>query len=97
MTQLALVLPLPLARKRDPATSHAAANKAASIAPSHRNIIAAALREGPATVKQISDRCGLSQYAVSKRLIEMQRMGLIELTGRELEGCREWRRRADPS
>ena len=97
MNQLPLCLVVPLARRTDPATSHAAANKAASIAPSHRNIIAAALRYEPATVKTISDRCGLSQYAVSKRLGEMQRLGLIELTGRELDGCREWRRRADPS
>ena len=89
MNQLCLVLPL--ARRTDPATSHAAANKAASIAPSQRNIIAAALST-PGTVKQISDRCGLSQYAVSKRLPELQRMGLIELTGREIDGCREWRK-----
>ena len=89
MNQFCLVLPL--ARRTDPATSHAAANKAASIAPSQRNIIAAALST-PGTVKQISDRCGLSQYAVSKRLPELQRMGLIELTGREIDGCREWRR-----
>lgn len=92
MTQLALVLPLPLARKRDPATSHAAAAKASSIAPSHRNLIAAALREGPATVKTISDRCGLSQYAVSKRLSELERLGMIELTGEIRDGCRIWRR-----
>jgi len=31
MTQLALVLPLPLARKRDPATSHDAAAKAKTV------------------------------------------------------------------
>ena len=88
MNQFCLVLPL--ARRTDPATSHAAANKAASITPSQRNIIAAALAYEPGTVKQISDRCGLSQYAVSKRLPELQRMGLIELTGREVDGCREW-------
>ena len=91
MAQLALILPLPVARRTDPKVSHEAAAKAASIAPSHRNIIAAALRYSPGTVKQISDRCGLSQYAVSKRLPELERMGLIELTGRELEGCREWK------
>lgn len=97
MNQLPLCLVVPLARRSDPKVSHDAAAKAASIAPSQRNIIAAALTRGPATVKTISDRCGLSQYAISKRLIEMQRLGLIELTGRELDGCREWRRRADPS
>ena len=91
MTQMPLCLILPLARRTDPAVSHAAAAKAASVAPSQRNIIAAALST-PGTVKQISDRCGLSQYAVSKRLPELQRMGLIELTGREIDGCREWRK-----
>lgn len=91
MNQLCLIVPLPLARKSDPYTSKQAANKAAKIAPSQRNIIAAALST-PGTVKAISDRCGLSQYAVSKRLPELQRMGLIELTGREIDGCREWRK-----
>lgn len=92
MTQLTLIAPIPQARRTDPLTSHAAAKKAAPIAPSHRNIIAAALAYEPATVKMISERCGLSQYAVSKRLPEMERMGLIKLTGREIDGCREWRR-----
>ena len=89
--QLCLVLSLPRSRRSDPQTSKAAASRAAKIAPSQRNIIAAALST-PGTVKQISDRCGLSQYAVSKRLPELQRMGLIELTGREIDGCREWRK-----
>lgn len=92
MNQLPLCLVVPLARRTDPATSHAAANRAAFIAPSQRNIIAAALAYEPGTVKMIADRTGLSQYAVSKRLPELERMGLIELTGREIEGCREWRK-----
>ena len=91
MNQLCLIVPLPLARKSDPYTSKQAANKAAKIAPSQRNIIADALRE-PGTVKDVAERTGLTQYAVSKRLPELQRMGLIELTGREIDGCREWRR-----
>ncbi len=91
MNQLPLCLVVPLARRTDPATSHAAANRAASIAPSQRNIIAAALAYEPGTVKMIADRTGLSQYAVSKRLPELERMGLIRLTGREIDGCREWR------
>lgn len=89
MNQLCLVLPL--ARRTDPATSHAAANKAASITPSQRNIIAAALST-PGTVKAISDRCGLSQYAVSKRLPELAQLGVIELTGEVIDGCRVWRK-----
>ena len=91
MNQLCLIVPLPLARKTDPHTSKAAANKAARIAPSQRNIIADALRE-PGTVKDVAERTGLTQYAVSKRLTELARMGLIVATGVEREGCREWRR-----
>lgn len=89
MIQLALTLPAPRARRRDPATSHKAAARAQSVAPSHRNIIAAAL-ETPGTVKDVAARTGLSQYAASKRLAELAAMGLIRLTGQEREGCREW-------
>lgn len=91
--QLTLILPLPLARRDNPQTSHRAAERAAKVAPSHRNIIAASLRaNGPQTVKGIADSTGLSQYAVSKRLPELSQMGLIELTGLEVDGCREWRK-----
>ena len=89
--QLTLILPLPRYRKTDPYTSKQAANKAAHIAPSQRNIIADALRE-PGTVKDVAERTGLTQYAVSKRLPELERTGLIVATGVEREGCREWRR-----
>ena len=89
--QLCLVLSLPRSRRSDPKTSKAAASRAAKIAPSQRNIIADALRE-PGTVKDVAERTGLTQYAVSKRLPELQRMGLIVATGVEREGCREWRR-----
>lgn len=92
MSSLCLILPL--ARRTDPATSHAAVNKAAAVAPSQRNIIAAALARESGTVKQISDRCGLSQYAVSKRLKEMETIGIIELTGEVIDGCRVWRKKA---
>ena len=90
MNQLCLILPL--ARRRDPQTSKAAATRAASVAPSHRNIILAAIAESPATVKEVAERTGLTQYAVSKRLPELERMGLIAQTGVEREGCREFRR-----
>ena len=90
MNQLCLILPL--ARRTDPATSHSAASKAAKIAPSQRNIIAACISEAPATVKEISERTGLTQYAVSKRLSELAQSGRIVATGVEREGCREWRK-----
>ena len=90
--QLTLILPLPLARRDNPQTSHRAAERAAKVAPSHRNIIAASLRDnGPQTVKGIADSTGLSQYAVSKRLSEMGQLGTAELTGEVIDGCRQWR------
>ena len=88
MMQLDLVIPM--ARTTDPRTSHAAASRAASTAPTHRNIIMAALRDRPMTVKEIADATGLTQYAASKRLPELQRLGLAGPTGEEREGCRVW-------
>lgn len=83
-----------MARRRDPSTSHAAAK----VAPvrSHGERIVAALRLGSAGQSEIGARCGLLPHKVNKRLTELQRLGRVELTGREvqgLSGCmeREWR------
>ena len=92
MQQLCLIVPLPIARRTDPQTSKAAVARVASVAPSHRNIIAAAIASIPMTVKEVARFTGLTQYAVSKRLPELERMGLIVQTGVEREGCREWKR-----
>jgi predicted ArsR family transcriptional regulator len=82
------------ARKNDPATS----KKAAAAAPvrSHREKILHALALGPAGASEIGARCGLLTHEVGKRLPDLARDGLAELTGREvqgLSGCleREWR------
>lgn len=90
MLQMALILPVPRARKRDPATSHKAAKSAASTAPSQRNMIAAALRSGPATVRELEPRTGLQAHAIGKRMIELQRLGIAKPTGTERDGMREW-------
>ena len=87
-----LCLILPLARRTDPATSHAAVNKAARIAPSQRNIIADALRDGPATVRELERRTGLAAHAIGKRMIELERLGFAAPTGVERHGMREWRK-----
>ena len=88
--QLTLILPMPRYRKTDPYTSKQAANKAASIAPSQRNIIADALRDGPATVRELERRTGLMAHAIGKRMIELERLGLAAPTGVERDGMREW-------
>ena len=88
--QLCLVLSLPRSRRSDPKTSKAAASRAAKIAPSQRNIIADALREGPATVRELERRTGLMAHAIGKRMIELERLGLAAPTGVERDGMREW-------
>ena len=91
MQQLCLIVPLPLARRRDPQTSHAAASRAASVAPSHRNIILAALRDrGPLTVYGIEAATGIPAHKAGKRMKELERLGLAAPTGNEIEGCRTW-------
>lgn len=90
MIQMEFLLPQPRARKRDPATSHRAAERAASGAPSQRNKIAAALRSGPATVRELEARTGLMAHAIGKRMVELQRLGLAAPTGIERGGMREW-------
>jgi DNA-binding HxlR family transcriptional regulator len=76
----------PKARASDPATSHAAAKRAASIAGGHREAIVEALAGGPAGQTEIARRAGLTVAAVSKRLKELRDAGRIERTGREVAG-----------
>lgn len=89
------VLPLfGSARRSDPPTSHAAALKAP--VRGHAARVLAVLRLGPAGQSEIGARCGLSSHQVNKRLPELQRVGLVELTGRQVQGLtgcmeREWR------
>lgn len=68
--------PLPAARHTDPATSHAAARKAARFAASHSQRILEALKTGAGTVDEIAACIGLQSQQVNKRLPELERMGL---------------------
>lgn len=81
------------ARATDPGTSHQAASRATDIAVSHRNIIAAALRQAPATPKEIAAATGLEYHAVQRRMKELASppLNVIETTGAIRDGCREWR------
>jgi len=84
-------LSIPRARRHDPETSHAAAEKAARFIASHRNKIMAAIVE-PMTPREIAAKSGIDYVAVQRRLIELRRMGRIVETGVKRDGCREWRR-----
>jgi predicted ArsR family transcriptional regulator len=95
MMQLS-IFTTPAARRTDPATSHAAARSAHALAADHNARILAALRQWGAMGKDgIAHRTGLSGVAVARRLTELERTGLVMLTGRTVESDtgrqeREW-------
>ena len=80
-------LPLPRARASDPVTSHQAAASAKDLAKEHHALILRMLRCGPGGADAIAARtCGkLSGHQVNKRLGEMQRAGIIRLTGETVQ------------
>jgi predicted Rossmann fold nucleotide-binding protein DprA/Smf involved in DNA uptake len=89
-------LALPLARRSDPATSHAAAARVAEFAAGQHAQIIEALRQGPATVYGIAERTGIEAHAVGKRVPELAREGLIAETGKTEPSpsgrqCRLWK------
>ncbi len=99
MNQLALSFDVdpPRARRVDPETSHAAAASAVELAKRHHALILEALKHGPAGASVLSTRIGLDAHRVGKRLCELERAGLIRLTGRTVPSAsgrqeREWER-----
>jgi hypothetical protein len=71
---------LPRARNTDPATSHAAADRAANFAGSHAERILAALKAvGTGTPPSISDKTGLTIVQIDRRLHELEKKGLIRI------------------
>ena len=87
----------PRARRKDPPASHAAAAKAKSFQAGHAAKILLALEHGPAGQSEIGRRAGLLPHQVNKRLGEMAKAGVIELTGLLCESSsggkeRQWRR-----
>jgi hypothetical protein len=84
------------ARITDPWTSHEAADRVSEITARHYRIIMNALRHGPGTQYDISDRTVLMHDQVHKRLPEMERLGMIRLAGYSKPSpsnrmCRVWR------
>lgn len=72
--------PQAAARRTDPLTSHLAAKDVESCgsAAAHRAIIAKAVREHPGhTSDELPSLCGLLHSQVHKRLVEIERIGLI--------------------
>lgn len=92
MTQLALQFDRPRARKRDPSTSHQAADRAANFAGKHRALIWNALLErGPMTYREIAAVTRLEPVAVNRRAKEMQEQGLVAIGPDTKDGMRVWR------
>lgn len=88
----------PMVRRRDPVTSHLAAEQAKEMAQAHHALILTVLRKhGPLGKDGIASRLrGLDGVAVCRRLTELQRLGEIEETGRVVRSSagraeREWR------
>ena len=96
--QLSIDFAGPVARRTDPHTSHAAAHLAKALAADHQRAILACLEaHGPLGKDAIGERTLLAGHAVGKRLPELQRMGLVQPTGRTVASAsgrqeREWRR-----
>lgn len=73
---------LPRARKRDPATSHAAAASAGALRSRHQLEIVAALDQfGPLGKDGIARMTGLTGVQVCRRLAELARDGKVSPTG----------------
>lgn len=71
---------LPLFRRKDPATSEAAAARVAEFAGEHERLILAALAVGDGTKDELAARCGLTEQQVVRRLRGMERAGTIART-----------------
>lgn len=85
----------PRARKTNPSTSKEAAARVDEFAGQHYAKILQAL-ETPLGKDGIARRTGLDKSQVSRRLAELQRLGKIELTGKEVKSDsgrkeREWK------
>lgn len=72
----------PRARESDPYTSWLAADQAGSLAKRHSQKILAALGQRPMGKDGICEVTGLDGVQVARRLPELQRQGLVTLTGK---------------
>lgn len=87
-----LQLELPLARRRDPATSHAAAAKASGFKARHiAKIYDALVQYGPMNYREIARVTMLEAVAVNRRAKEMVESKLVTIGPEIVDGCRVWR------
>ena len=85
------------ARATDAITSFKAADSIKDVAKMHQSVIFACLqRFGPLGKDGIAKHTGLESNQVARRMNELEKMGLIELTGKQVTSKsgraeREWR------
>ena len=85
------------AKAKDPITSFMAADSVEDMCKQHHELIVAALRNiGPMGKDGISKYTGLQSNQVARRMNELQKLDLIELTGQTVKSNsgrqeREWR------
>jgi predicted ArsR family transcriptional regulator len=85
------------ARAADPITSFKAADSVKDVAKMHQDVIVAALKRfGPLGKDGIAFVTGLQSNQVARRMNELQKLDLIELTGKQVKSNsgrseREWR------
>ena len=85
------------ARATDAITSFKAADSIKDVAKMHQEVIVACLqRFGPLGKDGIAERTGLESNQVARRMNELQKLDLIELTGNQVQSKsgraeREWR------
>jgi predicted ArsR family transcriptional regulator len=85
------------ARATDAITSFQAADSIKDVAKMHQEVIVACLRRfGPLGKDGIARQTGLESNQVARRMNELQKLDLIELTGKEVKSNsgraeREWR------
>ena len=69
------------ARRSDPQTAKAAGVASRAFASGHGRRILEALSAGPGTKDEISQRCGLTEQQVARRMHELRRRGLVVEVG----------------
>ena len=84
------------ARTTDPVTSHQAAEQVTTTSKHFQIIQDALVEHGPMGKDQIAQKTGLDPNAVARRLPELKRMALVELTGKTVQSKagrkeREWK------
>jgi hypothetical protein len=85
----------PRARTRDPVTSHLAAAQVTTATDHYTAIHEALILFGPSGKDRIASLAGLDPSQVARRLPEMRKLGLVDLTGGTVQSRsgrqeREW-------